>query len=118
MKGEIKLRAAVERCVADCLKCYEVCVRTRIHCLDLGGRHAERHHIGLLSACADACSTSANAMLMESEFENRYSMLCADICERCAATCERFVDDDMMQTCAQICRLCAESCLEMTKSPA
>ncbi|MGB5106911.1 MAG: four-helix bundle copper-binding protein [Candidatus Zixiibacteriota bacterium] len=115
MKTESKLSAAVQRCIADCLKCYEVCVRTKVHCLDMGGSHAERHHITLMSACADACSTSAHVMLMESEFQNRFCMLCADICERCAADCERFVDDDKMQSCALTCRQCAETCMDMTR---
>lgn len=55
----------------------------------MGGRHAEDAHIQLLLDCAEICQTSANFMLRGSELHGRTCAVCADACQRCAASCRQ-----------------------------
>ena len=80
---------------------------------DQGGRHAETNHIRALLDCIDCCTTCVNFMLRDSPAHRRMCEMCADVCDACAANCERFADDDIMKECAKECRRCAESCRKM-----
>src|SRR4030081_2434702 len=42
-----------------------------------------------MMACAEACRTSAHFILIGSELHKRTCRLCSEICEQCAADCER-----------------------------
>jgi hypothetical protein len=44
--------------------------------------------------------------------------VCAEVCLRCAESCETLSDDDLMRHCADECRRCAESCRAMAGSHA
>ena len=104
----------VQECIEACLRCHGICLQTVAHCLEMGGRHAEPSHIGLLLDCADICQTSANFMLRGSDRHQLTCGLCAEICRACADDCERMAGDDrIMQQCAAECRRCAESCERM-----
>ena len=103
----------IQRCIALCQECHEVCLRTVPHCLEKGGQHAEAAHIRLLLDCAEICETSANFMVRHSDLHTETCRACSEICQRCAEDCERLADDDMMRRCAEICRRCAESCRQM-----
>ena len=80
------------------------------HCLEVSGQHAEPKHFRLMLACAEICQTSANLMLMGSDYHKRICAICAEICEACARSCEEIGD---MQDCVDACRRCAESCRRM-----
>lgn len=112
--AEKKLDKKTEECIEACVSCYQTCVRTKMHCIEKGGDHAEKNHLALLSICAEACKLSTHAMLIESEFQGKICGICADICTRCATDCETFRDDEIMQTCADVCRQCASACREMS----
>jgi hypothetical protein len=104
----------MRECIGHCSGCANYCLDTVAHCLDLGGKHAARHHVGLLLDCADICRTSANFMLRGSPFHAMTCGVCAEICDRCAEDCERLdPNDEVMRQCAELCRRCAESCREM-----
>jgi hypothetical protein len=103
----------MQQCIQDCTDCHRICVETIGHCLEQGGRHAEPSHIRLLQDCAQICQTSADYMIRGSKLHTATCAVCADICERCAADCEQFGDDQGMKRCAEVCRRCAESCREM-----
>jgi hypothetical protein len=105
-----------QRCIALCNECAETSSHTLIHCLDKGGRHAASDHIRLLVDCAQICDTAVAFMARGSELQPMVCGVCADVCERCAASCERFGDDEMMRKCADLCRRCAESCAAMAGS--
>jgi hypothetical protein len=114
-KGQ-KMDEAMQRCIDDCLNCASICTETMMHCLQMGGEHAEPEHIRLLIDCAEICQTSANFMLRHSNLHGQVCGVCAVVCERCAEDCARFTDDSVMQECAEVCRTCAESCREMARA--
>ena len=108
-----QMGADMQQCIQECLNCHSVCLQTVSHCLQMGGKHADPQHIGLLLDCAEICQTSANFMLRGSPLHGRTCAVCAEVCEQCAQTCEQMGDDAMMQACAAACRRCAESCRQM-----
>ena len=104
----------LQECIGHCSGCHNLCLDTVAHCLDLGGKHASREHVGLLLDCAEICRTSADFMLRGSSFSSQTCALCADVCQRCAEDCERLgPDDEVMQHCAELCRRCAAACRDM-----
>jgi hypothetical protein len=104
----------MRQCIDECTSCHNLCLATVGHCLELGGKHADPAHIGLLLDCAEICQTSANFMLRGSERHQLTCRICADICSACADSCERMAGgDQMMKDCAERCRRCAESCERM-----
>jgi hypothetical protein len=105
---------AMRKCIANCTECHSVCVETTVHCLGMGGAHAEAGHIGLLLDCAQICATSADFMLRGSDLHARTCGVCAEACQRCAEDCERLAgNDEQVRRCAETCRRCAESCRRM-----
>jgi hypothetical protein len=101
----------MKHCIDACLNCYQMCLSTAMgHCLEAGGQHTEQKHFSLMMACAEMCRTSAHIMVIGSELHKRTCRLCSEICERCAADCDRIGD---MKECADMCRRCAESCKKM-----
>jgi hypothetical protein len=53
-------------------------------------------------------------MLRNSELHVYTCGACAEICERCARSCEEMSDDALMVRCAEACRSCATLCREMS----
>jgi len=107
--------AEMERCIAECESCRNVCLAAVAHCLDQRARHAESSHIGSLLDCVDMCTTSVNFMLRGSKEHRRVCELCAEICDACAESCERLPTDEVMRDCAKACRRCAEACRLMAR---
>ena len=112
---EEDMDAMMEDCIANCLECQQTCLETIQYCLVQGGAHAEASHIRLLMDCAAICETSAGFMIRQSELHMRTCSVCAEVCARCAESCESFDDDASMERCAEICRACSESCAEMAE---
>lgn len=104
----------MQQCIEECLRCHGVCLQTVSHCLELGDRHADPAHIGVLLDCAEICQTSANFMLRSSDRHQVICGVCAQICRACAEDCERMAGDDrILQQCAEACRRCQQSCERM-----
>jgi hypothetical protein len=103
----------MQRCIQECLNCHSICLQTAAYCLQMGGKHADPRHMTLLLDCAEICQTSANFMLRGSDLHGRTCGVCAEVCERCAQSCDHMGDDAMMKACADQCRRCAESCRHM-----
>lgn len=107
----------MQQCIQECLTCHTVCLETISQCLQMGGKHSDAKHIGLLSDCAQICMGSADFMIRMSQFHGQICGVCAAICEACAASCEQLADgSDFMARCAESCRRCAESCGNMASS--
>ena len=79
----------MHQCIQNCLDCHSFCSNTVMYCLQKGGMHAELAHIRLMLDCAEICQTSANFMLRGSELHTRTCGICAEICDRCAASCRQ-----------------------------
>lgn len=95
--------------------CYQVCTEMINYCLDMGGKHAETNHMLLLIDCAKVCQLNADFMLSGSMFHGKTSNLCADVCAKCAASCEAVdIKDKKMLRCADICRKCTQACRDLT----
>ena len=105
--------ADMNACIDNCTQCHAICLETINYCLGMGGRHAESAHMSLMAACADICATSADTMLRGSDVHTVTCGACAEICQRCAASCEAMGDFAEMKRCADMCRRCAESCAAM-----
>ena len=105
----------MEKCIANCTECANICVVTITHCLQKGGKHAAAEHVRKLQDCAELCRLSASAMLRESELHKKICGVCAEACHACAESCEEFTGDSQMEKCAEVCRRTAESCREMSK---
>lgn len=93
--------------------CEAICVQTIQYCLDVGGAHAEPAHLRLMQDCSDVCETSTKVMLRGSTQHEQLTVACANLCDLCAASCEKFVGDAQMKACANQCRLCASACRQM-----
>lgn len=105
----------MRECIRNCQDCSAICIETMSHCLALGGKHADAHHIRLLADCAEICRTSAAFMLRGSELHPRTCGVCAEACRMCGESCEQMAGgDQLMQQCAETCRRCAQSCERMS----
>ncbi len=113
-ESQHQMSAEMAQCIQNCLDCHRICVETTVHCLQMGGRHAELEHQRTLHDCAQICATSADFMLRMSPFHTRTCGVCAEVCEACAASCEQLAGGDQQMTaCAEMCRRCAGSCRRM-----
>ncbi len=114
MPHQMTISKEMKNCAQTCLDCYQSCVETTTHCLQLGGDHAEFKHINVLQLCAEICELSAKALLSGSDYHADLCEACAKLCDACAESCES-MDDKDMKACAKICRECSDSCKEIVK---
>lgn len=104
----------MQQCIDECASCHAICLETAHHCLHLGGKHADPHHVGLLLDCAEICQTSANFMLRGSDQHGHTCAACSEVCRACAEACRSMVGgDELIKRCADACERCAESCARM-----
>ncbi len=104
----------LKQCAETCFECFKVCSHTLYnHCLNQGGKHTEPGHFNLMQDCITICQASAELLFRGSESHKITCRACADVCEQCAANCERF-DDQEMKACAAKCRECAQMCMQMS----
>src|SRR5688500_3106018 len=88
----------MKACIEQCLKCYQVCVETKLHGLTMGGEQAQARQISILEICGDICRTSANAMLLGSDLHRITCKACAEICELTAFECD-LMENETMKNC-------------------
>lgn len=104
---------ALHACIDACIACHRTCLHEAMnHCLETGGDHTEPTHFRLMLDCADICRTSADFMLRGSELHALTCGVCAEVCRRCAESCDRI---EGMADCASACRTCAEHCRRMAQ---
>ena len=107
--------ADLQACIQTCRECLSECQETLYeHCLEMGGEHAKKDHVKLMTDCIQICQTAADFMSRGSELHAAICAACAEVCESCAESCERIGGERMLR-CAEICRQCAQSCREMGK---
>ncbi len=96
------------------LNCYRVCLDTHTRCIQMGKPQAEPMHVSMLMDCIKVCALSADYMTRGSDNHKQACALCADICDSCASSCEKF-SDDFLKECARVCKDCSGTCREMAK---
>ena len=113
MNTDLKTQA----CIEACSQCYQSCLKTMNHCLKMGGRHLEPAHLTLLQDCAEMCKMAESLMLRNSLYSKKVCQDCAEICDRCALSCEEIdPDDETMMQCSRICVDCARACRKMQEA--
>lgn len=85
-------------------------METILYCYELGGDHAEPSHMRLLYDCAQMCSALQDSATLHSPSSIPLSLVVAEVCKRCGASCEGFKGDRPMEKCAEVCRRCADAC--------
>jgi hypothetical protein len=88
--------------------CHQACIEALSAALQAKGDAAHLLHARLLLDCAQMCDTARDLMLRSSDFAHQAAALTAEVCERCAASCDRAGAG--MAACAEECRRCAQAC--------
>jgi hypothetical protein len=88
--------------------CHQACIEALSYGLQQKGESAHLLHSRLMLDCAQVCDVTRDMMLRSSDFAHQMAALCAEVCERSAASCDRLGEG--MDTCAGACRRCAEAC--------
>ncbi len=113
------LESEVRSCIELCQDCAALCLSTAME------RHRERHaepgdahgkpeYFRLMMACAEICLANAAVMALGVTHHVAVCRACAEICDACADSWERFSG---MDPCAMLCRQCAESCRGHARGP-
>jgi hypothetical protein len=100
----------LKACIDACRDCHDSCLASVMHCLTLGGPHADPLHVNLLLECTAVCSTTADLMLTNSRFYRQMCAVCARICTACAQQCQAL---GRMEECVRACERCADECEHM-----
>ena len=103
-----------QTCIDICLECAAACNRCLAACLN----EIEVDHLAkciqLDMECSAICRTTAQFMSLKSEHANAICQICADVCNACAAECNKHDHLEHCRECAEICHRCAEECVSMT----
>lgn len=104
-KESIMTRDEHQRCLDACVQCAQECE----YCADacISEHRAECARICL--DCAQTCWFTASFFSRRSSLANDVSILCARICELCAAECHKYKSEHTRH-CAQACQRCASEC--------
>lgn len=94
--------------LSQCLRFCEQCAAECIEKSDASFAHC----IKLCLACAESCHLSLKLMSYNLNHSKEACRLCAQLCDDCAAECEKG-QGDLMGHCAEACRKCAEVCRQI-----
>jgi hypothetical protein len=108
-----RMHKPAQHAIQECRDCHDICIHTINHCLRVGGMHTEVRLMRLLQDAVEICRTSIDFMVRGSDQSPQVLSAAAEICDNCAASCERIRDDDELKACAQICRRCAQACRDV-----
>lgn len=89
-------------CAAQCTHCYDACHLEKENDMSRCMMNDED--------CADICRTTAQLLERNSENADIFLKLCGEMCERCAAECDKHGHMEHCRKCAEACRKCAEMC--------
>jgi hypothetical protein len=94
--------------IAAATDCHQACIEGLSFGLQHRGESAHLLHARLMLDCAQVCDATRDLMLRSSDFAHQMAALCAEVCTRCAASCDRVGAG--MEPCAEACRRCADAC--------
>lgn len=97
---------ACNDCAAACLQCATLCLKELnlvplVKCILLD------------MECADMCRHTSQAIARGDSHLHAISLLCAEICEKCAVECGQHAMNHC-QHCCETCKRCAVACRSMT----
>jgi hypothetical protein len=114
--------AHMQHCLDACAACAQICDRCADDMIGMeGGGHKELQDlcIRLCLDCADLCALSTRWMARFSPSTEVLCRTCAEICDRCASTCEQHASHHpLCGDCAVECRRCAAACRDMAAAMA
>ena len=96
-------------CIDACLECATRCDQCAVSSLKEKELARMRTSIRLNMECATICYAAAELMSMSSYRSSDICRLCEEVCEACAAECEKH-DTAACRACAIACKACAEEC--------
>jgi hypothetical protein len=101
----MELLTALNDCVIECNHCAAACleekdVKMLAKCIKLD------------IDCAAICQLMASLVARGSEHGNHLLKECAEVCEACAAECEKHTHMEHCRRCAEACHHCAELCAQ------
>lgn len=102
-------------CIDACHECAQECEHCADACLREPNVADMANCIRLDHDCSLACTMAIMFMSRGSQFAEEICRVCADVCDACAAECEKH-EHDHCQRCAQACHRCAEECRQMAGS--
>ncbi|KYP14350.1 four-helix bundle copper-binding protein [Flavihumibacter sp. CACIAM 22H1] len=106
------LHVKYKACVEACLRAYAATEYCAASCLKESSLEAMRNCIQLNMEAASVSKTTADLLAMQSPFVFTLLSLCAEVCESCAAECEKHSHDHCQET-ATLCKHCAEECRQL-----
>jgi hypothetical protein len=89
------------------MHCANTCSLALNHIAKSGDRYAKQATI--LKDCIAICKTNADFQKRQSSFAPQIDALCADICSKCAQSCEE-LNDPSLKSCIEMCKHCAAVC--------
>lgn len=104
------LDAGARTCVEHCLEAAEAAEWCADACA--GMEEEMSTCIRLCRDVADLATLHARFLVRDSAYKVGLNQVCADACEECAKTCERY-ENEHCQVCANVLRECAQSCREL-----
>ncbi len=103
-----------DACAGDCKSCYTMCEEKLDYFLKKGGKHADPARVQLMRDCIAICKTNEDFKTRGSANAALIAKACADICTKCAKSCEE-LGDDSLKDCIAMCKKCSDSCKTMGK---
>ena len=97
--------------IASLQHCADACTRCSVACLDEKDVKMMVACIRLDLDCAAICETSASFAARDSVYMEHILKVCAEICNACAAECEKHAHLEHCRKCAESCRKCAKDCM-------
>lgn len=106
-----------QACIDACNKCMVSCEDSLTICLQQKDIKPFARAMKLERYCADMCRMAAAFMARSDEntqtFVNKFTTLCAEICEACAEECGKQPKLKHLQKCSDACEACAQECRKM-----
>ena len=107
-----------QSCIEACNECATTCSHCATSCLHESDVKNLAHCVQLDLECAAICRSAAELMSLGSSYAQKLCAICADICDACAAECEKHSHLEHCKACAEACKRCAEECRSMSKQGA
>ncbi|CAA7611840.1 Ferredoxin [Magnetospirillum sp. LM-5] len=105
---------SMKSCIDACDEAHRVATEAAIHGMQHGGALAEWELVQLLLDTADIAETATDFLLRSSRQFTGLLRVTAEICDKCADSCEKLAAEDLrMKQCAEACRRAATQCRKL-----